>query len=57
MNGRRLDWIALSLAMAESPKSIPRVLSRFADPLEVLHDPEENLRVLGFKNHPALDAL
>lgn len=48
MNGRRLDWIALSLAMAESPKSIPRVLSRFADPLEVLHDPEENLRVLGF---------
>jgi DNA processing protein len=56
MSGRSVDWMALSLATAESPRAIPKILSRFADPLEVIHDSEENLRVLGF-NEEAIDGL
>jgi len=53
MNGRSLGWIALGLATAECPKSIPRVLARFVDPLEALHCSEEEMRGLGFGQETA----
>jgi len=53
MNDRVLDWMALSLATAECPRAIPRVLSRFVDPIEALDYPEEDLRVLGLSEEAA----
>ncbi|MGB9005602.1 MAG: DNA-processing protein DprA [Candidatus Aminicenantales bacterium] len=50
MSEKRLDWIALGLATAECPRSIPKILARFASPLEIFHAPQEDLRGLGLND-------
>lgn len=47
MTGNGLDWIALGLLTSDCPRIIPRILSRFPRPTDILRASREDLKSLG----------
>jgi DNA processing protein len=57
MTGNGLDWIALGLLTAECPRIIPRILSRYPNPTDMLRVSREELKALGLSEDVVLDGL